>query len=395
MVRSGDRRSLMYIHVMRMERVNSTIDLSIVIPLYNEDESVLPLLSAIVDAFRDPNASKANDRTKQVGDCEIILVDDGSSDQTYKRAMDAAASCTIPVKVLSLQRNFGQTAAMQAGIDASQGRLIATLDGDLQNDPADIPRMVAHLEANDLDLLVGRRKKRQDGLFLRLIPSWIANRLIAKVTGVQIHDYGCSLKIYRTSVIKQVKLMGEMHRFIPAWVAGVTHPSKIGEIDVNHQPRQFGASKYGISRTLRVILDLLSVLFFMRYRTRPGHFFGSIGLGIGVVGAIMLSIVFVSKFAFGEDIGSRPMLLMGGFAALSALQMVCFGVMAEMMSRIYHESSDNATYAIRHCFSSASPESNDAAPTDAVVGYRLLVPDEETTGAQGDVANLQRARKAG
>ncbi len=200
--------------------MNSTIDLSIVIPLYNEDESVSPLLSAIADAFDDRNANRTGMATDHVGDCEIILVDDGSSDQTYQRAIDAASSCNIPVKILCLQRNFGQTAAMQAGIDAAQGRLIATLDGDLQNDPADIPRMVEYLEANDLDLLVGRRKKRQDGLFLRLIPSWIANRLIAKVTGVQIHDYGCSLKIYRTSVIKQVKLMGEMHRFIPAWVAG-------------------------------------------------------------------------------------------------------------------------------------------------------------------------------
>ncbi len=370
--------------------MTSLIDLSIVIPLYNEDESVLPLLSAIGDALGNGDVAKTGAERHQVGDCEIILVDDGSSDRTYQRAIDAASSCRIPVRILCLQRNFGQTAAMQAGIDAAQGRLIATLDGDLQNDPADIPRMVEHLEANDLDLLVGRRKKRQDGLFLRLIPSWIANRLIARVTGVQIHDYGCSLKIYRASVIKQVKLMGEMHRFIPAWVAAVTHPTKIGEIDVNHQPRQFGSSKYGISRTLRVILDLLSVLFFMRYRARPGHFFGSIGLGIGAIGAIMLSIVFVSKFVFGEDIGSRPMLLMGAFAALSSLQMICFGVMAEMMSRIYHESSDHATYAIRHSFSSDSQQ-----PTDAFVGVRLYPRDREPTDATCDVAGHRPARKAG
>ena len=168
------------------------------------------------------------------------------------------------------------------------GRLIATLDGDLQNDPADIIPMVQHLERHDLDLLVGRRKNRQDGLVLRLIPSWIANRLIARVTGVRIRDYGCSLKIYRASVIKQVRLMGEMHRFIPAWVASVTHPSRIGELEVSHRPRQFGESKYGISRTIRVLIDLLSVLFFLKYRARPGHFFGTLGLLVGMVGTAML-----------------------------------------------------------------------------------------------------------
>lgn len=340
--------------------VNSAIDLSVVIPLYNEDESVRPLLSALVNTFESGNTFES-DREQPIAPqrCEVVLVDDGSRDQTYETAVSAAAETGLAVTVLRLQRNFGQTAAMQAGIDAARGRLIATLDGDLQNDPADIPRMVAHLEANDLDLLVGRRRKRQDGLLLRLIPSWIANRLIAKVTGVQIHDYGCSLKIYRASVIKQVKLMGEMHRFIPAWVAAVTHPSKIGEIDVHHRSRQFGNSKYGISRTLRVLLDLLSVLFFMRYRARPGHFFGAIGLGIGMVGAFMLATVFVAKFAFGQDIGARPMLLLGSFAALSSLQMICFGVMAEMLARIYHQSSDHATYVICQNESSERSQSSE------------------------------------
>lgn len=373
------------------------MDLSVVIPLYNEDGSVGPLLAALDEALDNRpasgastrDASGANDRD-HVGRCEIILVDDGSTDQTYQRAIDAASTLEIPVRILCLQRNFGQTAAMQAGMDAARGRLIATLDGDLQNDPADIPRMVKHLEANDLDLLVGRRLRRQDGLFLRLIPSWVANRLIARVTGVQIHDYGCSLKIYRAAVIKQIKLMGEMHRFIPAWVAGVTHPSRIGEIDVNHNRRQFGVSKYGISRTLRVILDLLSVLFFMRYRARPGHFFGAIGLGIGIVAAIMLGVVLVSKFVFGEDIGSRPMLLLGGFAALSSLQMVCFGVMAEMLSRIYHQSGDYTTYVTRCSFSSAPDQTN-----EPVAGYRLVVPDAGPDHSGGDTVKLPSARKAG
>ncbi|TWU43225.1 Undecaprenyl-phosphate 4-deoxy-4-formamido-L-arabinose transferase [Novipirellula aureliae] len=323
-----------------------TIDLSVVIPLYNEEESVGPLLSAVRDAFVDQSLIY-----------ELVLVDDGSTDQTYTAAIQASESTEMSVRIVSLQRNFGQTAAMQAGIDAANGSLIATLDGDLQNDPADIPKMVEHLKSNGLDLLVGRRKKRQDGLFLRLIPSWIANRLIAKVTGVRIHDYGCSLKIYRASVIKQVNLMGEMHRFIPAWVAAVTHPSRIGEIDVNHKAREFGTSKYGISRTIRVVLDLLSVLFFMRYRARPGHFFGSVGLVVGAIGSVMLGTVFVEKFVFGHDIGSRPMLLMGAVAMLSSLQLICFGVMAEMIARLSNQSNRQDSYFVRHQYSSDTSHS--------------------------------------
>ncbi|WP_372723812.1 glycosyltransferase family 2 protein [Novipirellula sp.] len=339
---------------------SDAIHLSIVIPLYNEEESVGPLIAALKQTFAEEPSR-----------FEIILVDDGSVDQTYPNATAAADASGLPIHIVSLYRNFGQTAAMQAGIDAAQGRLIATLDGDLQNDPADIPKMVAHLEANQLDLLVGRRKKRQDGLFLRLVPSWIANRLIAKVTGVQIRDYGCSLKIYRAEVIKQVKLMGEMHRFIPAWVAAVTHPSRISEIEVRHSARQFGSSKYGISRTVRVVLDLLSVLFFMKYRARPGHFFGSVGLFVGAIGMAMLGSLGVAKFAFGQDIGTRPMLLIGAIATLSSLQLICFGVMAEMLSRIYHQSSSQPGYFTRHHHSTHA--ANDtfgvvAAPCGEAIG---------------------------
>ncbi|MFG0261473.1 MAG: glycosyltransferase family 2 protein [Novipirellula sp. JB048] len=319
------------------DSASTPIQLSIVIPLYNEAESVGPLIASLQQTF-------ASERAR----FEIILVDDGSRDQTYATATRAADASGLPIHLISLNRNFGQTAAMQAGIDAAQGRLIATLDGDLQNDPADIPKMVEHLETHRLDLLVGYRRRRQDGLVLRLIPSWIANRLIAKVTGVQIRDYGCSLKIYRAAVIKQIKLMGEMHRFIPAWVAAVTHPSRISEIEVRHHPRRFGVSKYGISRTIRVLLDLLSVLFFMKYRARPGHFFGSVGLFIGAIGMMMLSSLGVAKFVFGQDIGTRPMLLLGAFAMLSSLQLICFGVLAEMLSRIYHQSDRQPGYFTRH-----------------------------------------------
>lgn len=353
------------------------IDLSVVVPLYNEEESVPELLRQL-DATLGPlhreamlggpdssirtsktvQSAEAFPRVDQRGTkpfladhrglrCEIVLVDDGSRDETYRAAIDAASGTTVPVRLVSLQRNFGQTAAMQAGIDASSGELIATMDGDLQNDPADLPMMVEEFYSRGLDLLCGKRKKRQDGMFLRLIPSWIANRLIAKVTGVTISDNGCSLKVYRGSIIRQVRLMGEMHRFIPAWVSQVTHPSKIGEIDVRHHARQFGESKYGISRTIRVVLDLMAVLFFMRFRARPGHFFGLVGMMVGAIGALMLGSLVVAKYGFGEDIGTRPMLIVGSLAMLSSVQFVCFGIMAEMLTRIYHESGGRTSYVVR------------------------------------------------
>ena len=347
-------------------------DLSVVVPLMNEEESVVALVERLEEVLAPRRAAairlakenvvhlnpypKLAELTERIR-CEIILVDDGSTDRTYERAVEACSEVSVPTRVISLQRNFGQTAAMQAGIDAANGRLIATLDGDLQNDPADIPMMVDHLEREGLDLLCGRRINRQDGMFLRLIPSWIANRLIARVTGVKISDYGCSLKVYRSSVIKQVRLMGEMHRFIPAWVALVTHPSRIGEIDVRHRAREFGRSKYGISRTIRVVLDLLSVLFFMRFRSRPGHFFGTVGLLIGLVGAGMLGSLFVEKYAMGQDIGTRPMLVVGCLAMLSSIQFICFGIMSELLSRIYYESTDRATYVTRAGVRAIAPPS--------------------------------------
>ena len=203
-----------------------------------------------------------------------------------------------------------------------------TLDGDLQNDPYDIPKMVAMLEERQLDLLCGWRKSRQDGLVLRLIPSWIANRLIRKITGVTIHDYGCGLKLYRTNILQQIRILGGMHRFIPAWIAGVVPTSRIGEMVVNHYPRHFGESKYGISRTFRVFLDLLSVLFFMRFRQRPGHFFGSIGLVLGGLSGLMFLYLFWARFVLGESIGTRPMLIVAVMLFLASLQMITTGILA-------------------------------------------------------------------
>ncbi|MGO4625205.1 glycosyltransferase family 2 protein [Ensifer sp. 2YAB10] len=316
-----------------------SIELSVVIPVFNEEDSIQPLITRVRDSLANFPSP-----------WELILVDDGSTDRTLVNARKALSDPGLDLKIVELQKNFGQTAAMQAGIDAAAGRLIATLDGDLQNDPADIPEMVKAIEERQLDLLVGWRKNRQDGLLLRKIPSWCANRLIGKITGVRLHDYGCSLKVYRTSVIKQVKLMGEMHRFIPAWVAGVVPSSRIGEMPVTHHARQHGQSKYGISRTFRVILDLLSVLFFMRYKARPGHFFGSIGLATGALSALILVYLGFDKFILGNDIGTRPLLIVGVMLFLSSVQLITTGILAEMMARTYFRDDDTTNYIVRQIF---------------------------------------------
>jgi glycosyltransferase involved in cell wall biosynthesis len=236
---------------------------------------------------------------------------------------------------------------MQAGIDAARGDVIATLDGDLQNDPADIPRMVAELQQRDLDLLCGWRRDRQDTLIMRRLPSRIANWLIARVTGVYITDYGCSLKVYRAKVIKGVRLYGEMHRFIPVWVASATSPLRIDETAVNHRARVHGTSKYGITRAFRVILDLMVVFFFLRYHAKPGHFFGAIGLIFGALGTIALVYLGVVKFAFGEDIGSRPLLIVAILLIVTSVQFLTTGIIGELLSRTHFESSSAKAYHLR------------------------------------------------
>jgi glycosyltransferase involved in cell wall biosynthesis len=309
--------------------------LSVVIPMYEEADNVAPMLARVHEGLRDYK-----------GPWELICVDDGSRDGTGDRLRQGAADYGDHVRVLRLRRNFGQTAAMQAGFDAARGELIATLDGDLQNDPADIPRMVDELLARDLDLLQGWRRRRQDGLVLRKIPSRIANRLIARVTGVRLHDYGCSLKIYRAAVIKRVRLFGEMHRFIPVWVAGVTDPQRMGETEVHHEARRFGRSKYGISRTFRVLLDLLAAFFFLRYRARPGHFFGSIGIVFGIIGSLIMGHLAVVKFVLGENIGERPLLFIGILLLVASIQFLTTGVLAELLARTFFESAEHSSFCI-------------------------------------------------
>lgn len=310
--------------------------LSVVVPMYNEAENVDPLLERIHLALGP-----------YPWPWEVVLVDDGSSDSTPIELQRCAQKYGPHVRVVALVRNFKQTAAMQAGLDAARGDVIVTMDGDLQNDPIDIPRMVNRLLKEDLDLVAGWRKNRQDGLLLRKIPSRIANRLIARLTGVQLRDYGCSLKVFRASTIKNVKLYGEMHRFIPAWLATVTTPRRIAQEVVTHHARVFGQSKYGISRTFRVVLDLLFVYFFMRFRTRPGHFFGGIGIALGALGMLILTYLFGVKLFLGESIGTRPLLFGGFFLVIAGIQMVTSGVLAELLARVLFESGASQAYLAR------------------------------------------------
>ncbi len=309
--------------------------LSLVVPMYNEVDNVAPLVARVHEVLGDyPHP------------WELVLVDDGSGDDTLEAIRRESAQRGAHVRALALARNFKQTAAMQAGIDAARGDVIATLDGDLQNDPVDIPRMVARLLHEDLDLVAGWRRDRKDGLWLRKIPSRIANRLIARLTGVQLRDYGCSLKVFRAPALKKLRLYGEMHRFIPAWLSTVTQPRRIAQEVVLHHPRVHGVSKYGISRTFRVLLDLVFVYFFMRFRSRPGHFFGGIGIALGALGTLILSYLLLLKL-LGESVGTRPLLFVGFFLVVAAVQMITSGVLAEVLSRVLFESGGARSYFLR------------------------------------------------
>ena len=295
--------------------------LSVVVPFYKEEDNVEQLIDELHNAL-----------SRYSGEFELILVDDGSTDLTRERLLAARTNQGNHIRVLSHRRNLGQTQAMQTGLQAARGSIIAFMDGDLQNDPADIPNMVAKLNEDSLDLLCGWRKNRQDSLD-RTLPSRIANWLIGQVSGVTLHDYGCSLKVGRREVLEGLDLRGEMHRFIPLWVASLTHPSRISEIPVNHRARISGTSKYGISRTPRVILDLLAAWFFLRFRERPGHFFGVAGLITGGLGCISLTYLFALKL-FGADIADRPLFITGVLLALVGLQLITTGLVAEMLTRL-------------------------------------------------------------
>ncbi len=308
-------------------------ELSVVVPLYNEEESLPHLVEKLLAALRPLKRS-----------FELVLVDDGSKDGTAAVLRDLAARVPELVALL-LRRNYGQTAAMAAGFDASAGGVIVTLDGDLQNDPADIPMLLTRLEQDDLDLVSGWRHQRQDGTLDRLLPSLLANRLIARVTGVRLHDYGCSLKAYRREVISDMNLYGELHRFLPA--LAFIEGARIGEVRVSHQARRYGRSNYGIDRTFRVLMDLLTVWFMKRFLTRPMHVFGFAGLLALLAGLAIAAWLVGEKLLLGADIGNRPLLLMAVLAILSGVQLFSFGLLAELQMRTYHESQGRPIYRVR------------------------------------------------
>jgi glycosyltransferase involved in cell wall biosynthesis len=306
--------------------------LSVVVPLYNEAENLDHLHREMIAALESTGQT-----------FEIVLVDDGSTDGTCERLL--ALEQTEPrVKVVLLRRNFGQTAAFSAGFDRAAGDIVVTSDGDLQNDPADIPALIAKLEADDLDMVCGWRRERKDPLSKR-IPSFFANRLISWATGVHLHDYGCSLKAMRAEVVKGLRLYGEMHRFIPAvasWM-GVT----LAEVPVHHRPRTRGQSKYGLGRTVRVLLDLFTVKFLLSYGTRPAHLFGLMGLASGGTGFAILAYLAGLKLIAHEAIGGRPLLLLGALLFLTGVILVNFGLMGELLVRTWHESQGKPIYVVK------------------------------------------------
>jgi glycosyltransferase involved in cell wall biosynthesis len=305
--------------------------LSVVIPVYNEEENVQLLHEGLRNALDPLNQ-----------EYELLFVDDGSTDKTLP-ILEEIQAHDNKVVVLSLRRNFGQTAAFAAGFDFSRGDVVVTMDGDLQNDPADIPKLLELIKESDL--VSGWRKKRKDPFFSRRLPSMMANWLISKVTGVKLHDYGCSLKAYRRDVIKNLKLYGEMHRFIPAVASW--YGVRVAEVETVHHPRMRGKSKYGISRTIKVVLDLITVKFLQSFSTKPIQFFGPFGILSGFLGFLILLYLSADKLFFGKDIGGRPLLLLGALLMIVGIQLIGMGLLGEMLVRVYHESQRKPIYVIK------------------------------------------------
>ncbi|MBI2113839.1 MAG: glycosyltransferase family 2 protein [candidate division NC10 bacterium] len=305
--------------------------LSIVIPVFNEEDNV-PLLAGEIRQALDPHGIAY----------EVVAVDDGSTDGTWTR-LEKVRDQDPRWVLVGLRRNFGQTAAMSAGFDHARGDVIVTLDGDLQNDPADIPRLLTL--AKDFDVVSGWRRRRQDPFLSRRLPSMLANWLISRVTGIRLHDYGCTLKAYRREVVEHLRLYGEMHRFIPAiasWM-GIS----LTEVETHHRARRFGRSKYGIFRTLRVILDLITVKFLLSFATKPIQVFGLLGVCAAGVGFAIGGYLSVLKLAFGAQIGGRPLLFLAILLILVGVQLIVMGLLGELLVRVYHESQRKPIYMVK------------------------------------------------
>ena len=303
-------------------------EVSVVVSLYNEEENIKPLIEAI-------------DASLGGLDYEVLLVDDGSTDRTV---LEIKKHMNEHYKLIMLNRNYGQTNALKAGIDEAQGRYIVTMDGDLQNDPSDIRQMLHVLETRNADMVIGRRANRQDGFILRKLPSMLANLMIRKLTGVPSKDLGCSLKLFRASYAKSLELHGELHRFIS--ILAHLDGARIVEVDVKHHARIHGESKYGLSRTIRVLCDLMLILFLKKYLQKPIHLFGSIG-AMSLMFGLGIELYLLCLKILGNDIGGRPLLTLGAILCLAGLQFVSLGLMLELMMRNYYNSSDKKSYKVR------------------------------------------------
>ena len=308
------------------------MDISVVVPLYNEEDNV-QLLYEEIKGVLDTMAEQA----------EIVFVDDGSRDHTLAK-LEAIQAGDYHVRVVSLRRNFGQTAAMTAGFDHARGGVIITMDGHPQHDPHDIPQLAAKLNEG-YDVVTGWRHDRQDAFLSRRLPSQLANRLISWVTGVGLHDYGCTLKAFRREVIDNINLYGEMHRFIPAIASGMG--ISFTEVKVNHRARRFGTSKYGISRTIRVVLDLITVKFMLSYATRPLHVFGTVGVVSSLLGVLIALVLTVQRQLYGVAQANRPLLLLAVLLIFMGIQFITIGLLAELVVRTYHESQKKPIYYVR------------------------------------------------
>ncbi len=315
--------------------------LSIVIPVYDEVECLAPLLAEL-GAVLDREGRPA----------EIIAVDDGSRDGSFERLV-ALRAAEPRLRVVGLQRNYGQTAALAAGFAQARGDVIVSLDADLQNDPRDIPALLAALDRG-ADVVNGWRRERQDPWLTRRLPSRIANRIISWVTGTSLHDYGCTLRAMRAPVAKELRLYGELHRFIPALAADLG--ARVAELPVAHRPRTLGRSKYGLSRTLRVMLDLLTVKFLSGYATRPLQLFGLLGIALAVPGIVLVAVLGVQRVVFGVPLANRPIVLLAILLTVLGVQFVSIGLLGELMVRTYHESQGKPIFRIREVVQGSAPE---------------------------------------
>lgn len=311
--------------------------ISVVITLYNEEENIAELLKQCREALLDL-------------DYELILVDDGSTDDTIAQIHVHSYE---QVKLIELMQNYGQSTAMAAGIDAATGDYIVTMDGDLQNDPSDIPMLLEKIEGSKFDMIAGNRSNRKDGMILRKLPSRLANRMIRALTGVKIRDYGCTLKIFKSKIAKNLGLYGELHRFIP--VLSKLQGARIAQMDVKHHPRRFGVSKYGIGRTFKVISDLILVLFFQKYLQKPMHIFGFWGFLTFIVGVVINLYMVLLKIQ-GADIWGRPLLVLGLMLTLGGIQLITIGLIVEVLMRTYYESQNKKTYQIREIYEGRTQE---------------------------------------